>query len=175
MRRNIAISLPLLALSTLPLLVGCSLLQSYKEPTEGARARVRLIGNQPNMSTYQCDGEDANPSGFAYYGGKRRDLHMPNPPKETSDLTEYYVVADKHLSVSFGDVSMVPPKGYQVRYSGKFCSYTSVAFIPKPGHDYEVREHGDGFCAASVMELVPSASGTVQYVPVAATPCPKNQ
>lgn len=163
----------LLTLATLTPLTGCSLLQSYKEPTDGARARVRLIGNQPAMATYQCGDEEANPRGFAYYGGKRHDLHMPNPPKETSDLTEYSVVADKHLTVTFADVSMIPPKGYQVRYSGPFCNQTSVAFIPKPGHDYEVRENGDRFCSASVRELVTSASGAVQYVPVPATPCPK--
>lgn len=175
MRRFIVVSSSILSLVMLVLLTGCSVFQSYKEPTEGARARVRLIGNQPGLATYQCGDEEANPRGFAYYGGKRHDLHMPNPPKETSDLTEYYVVADKHLTVSFGDVSLIPPKGYQVRYSGQFCNYTTVAFIPKPGHDYEVREHGNGFCSAAVTELVPSASGTMQYVPVAATPCPKTQ
>jgi hypothetical protein len=127
------------------------------------------------MGTYQCGDEQASPRGFAYYGTKRHDLHMPNPPKETSDLTEYYVVADKHLSISFGDVALIPPKGYQVRYSGNFCSSTTVTFIPKPGHDYEVREHGNGFCSAAVTELVPTATNTVQYVPVAATSCRKTQ
>jgi len=171
MRRFITMFLPPTTL--IMLLTGCSLLQSYKEPTEGDRARVRLIGNQPGMATCQCGDEEAKPRGFAYYGGKRHDLHMPNPPKETFDLTEYYVVADKHLTISFGDVSVIPPKGYQVRYSAPFCNNTAVTFIPKPGHDYEVRENGDGFCSASVKELVASASGTVQYVPVAATSCPK--
>lgn len=175
MYRLTTILTPLLTLTALTLLTGCSLLQSYQEPTEGARARVRLIGNQPGMASYQCDGEEANPRGFAYYGGKRHDLHMPNPPEETSNLTEYYVVADKHLTVAFADMSLIPPKGYQVRYSGPFCNHTSVAFIPRPGHDYEVRENGNGFCSASVTELVTTASGTLQYVPVAASPCPKAQ
>jgi hypothetical protein len=100
----------MLSIVTLVFLTGCSVFRSYKEPTEGARARVRLIGNQPGMATYQCGDEEADPRGFAYYGGKRHDLHMPNPPKETGGLTEYYVVADKHLTVSFGDVSLIPPK-----------------------------------------------------------------
>jgi hypothetical protein len=165
----------LTTLTALTLLTGCGLLQSYKEPTEGARARVRLIGNQPGMATYQCGDDDANPRGFAYYGGKRHDLHMPNPPKETSDLTEYYVVANKHLTISFAGMSVIPPKGYQVHYSGPFCNHTAVTFIPEPGHDYEVRENGDNFCSASVRELVPGTSGTVQYVPVTATSCPKQE
>ncbi|RUL69439.1 hypothetical protein [Dyella choica] len=175
MKRITSAFAPLLLLAMATGLAGCAQLISYKEPTEGPIARVRLIGNQPELYTTQCDGEDAKPKGFAYYGGKRHDLHMPNPPTETSDTTEYYVVADKHLAVSFGDPSLIPPKGYQVRYSGERCNYTQVVFIPKPGHDYEVRENGGGVCSASVVELMPITSGAVQYVPVAPTSCAKIQ
>lgn len=176
MNRVVRLFVLLFVLVAMMSLGGCAAFRSYKEPDTGARARVRLVGNQPAMSSYQCGSEEGNQRGFAYYGNKRHDLHMPNPPEKVFAITEYYVEADKHLTVTFADPGLIAPKGYQVRYSGPACNYTSVTFIPKPGHDYEVREHGTSFCTAAVAELVPSASASVTYVPVVvAPPCPKNQ
>jgi hypothetical protein len=118
--------------------------------------------------------------GFAYYGEKRHDLQMPYPLGESEHATEYYVTAGVNLTVTFRDVGedIAPaPKGFRIIYrdSGKRCDLTSVVFTPKSGHDYEVREHGGGFCSASVVELAPVASGPERYVPVEASTCPKFQ
>jgi hypothetical protein len=90
-----------IALATL---TGCEQLRSYKEPTTGARARVRIVGRQPLLYSHKtCDRDDMRTSGFAYFGNKRHDLHMPNPVSGNADATEYYVVADVNLTVSFRD------------------------------------------------------------------------
>lgn len=157
-------------------LTGCEQLRSYNEPTTGARARVRIVGRQPLLYSHKtCDRDDMRTSGFAYFGNKRHDLHMPNPIGGNADATEYYVVADVNLTVSFrdgGDELGAPP-GYTIIHIGqKLCANTSVVFVPKAGHDYEVREHGGGFCSALVAELVPEASGEERYIPVEVTKCP---
>lgn len=157
-------------------LAGCAQLRSYKEPTEGPRARVRIVGNQPLLYSHKtCDRDDMKLEGFAYFGNKRHELHMPYPLNEAPDATEYYVVAGVNLTVTFRDGGDIPaPKGYTVVYSGSVdrCSGASVIFVPKAGHDYEVREHGGGFCSAAVVELAPDASGAARYIPVEASACP---
>lgn len=173
--------LPLLATIIVAALGGCAQLRSYKEPTTGARARVRIIGSQPILYSHKtCDRDDMRLEGFAYYGEKRHDLQMPYPLGESEHATEYYVTAGVNLTVTFRDVGedIAPaPKGFRIIYrdSGKRCDLTSVVFTPKSGHDYEVREHGGGFCSASVVELAPVASGPERYVPVEASTCPKFQ
>lgn len=179
MNKTAACCIPLLATIVLFALGGCAQLRSYKEPTTGARARVRIVGNQPVLYSHKtCDRDDMRLEGFAYYGNKRHDLQMPYPIRESGDATEYYVAAGVNLTVTFrdrGDIAPVP-KGFTVVYrdSGERCSLTSVVFSPKAGHDYEVREHGGGFCSASVVELVPDASGPARYIPVETSPCPES-
>lgn len=85
--KNIATwRLALFAAIVLVALAGCAQLRSYKEPTEGSRARVRIVGNQPLLYSHKtCDRDDMKLEGFAYFGSKRHDLDMPYPPSEASD------------------------------------------------------------------------------------------
>jgi hypothetical protein len=175
--KNIATRrLGLVAATVLVALTGCAQLRSYNEPTAGSRARVRIVGNQPLLYSHKtCDRDDMKLEGFAYFGNKRHDLHMPYPLSEAVGATEYYVVAGVNLTVTFRDGGDVPaPKGYRVIYKGadNRCKGTAVVFSPEAGHDYEVRENGGGFCSASVVELVPAASGAGRYIPVEASACP---
>jgi hypothetical protein len=113
--------------------------------------------------------------GFAYFGNKRHDLHMPYPLSETVGATEYYVAAGVNLTVTFRDGGdILAPKGFKVVYKNpvQLCNGASVVFSPKAGHDYEVREHGGGFCSAAVVELAPDAYGAARYIPVEASACP---
>ena len=176
MKENATWRIALFAAIVAASLAGCAQLRSYKEPTEGPRARVRIVGNQPLLYSHNtCDRDDMKLEGFAYFGNKRHDLHMPYPLSETVGATEYYVVAGVNLTVTFRDGGdIVAPKGFKVVYKNpvQLCKGASVVFSPKAGHDYEVREHGGGFCSAAVVELAPDASGAARYIPVEASACP---
>ncbi|WP_431634707.1 hypothetical protein ACQVBX_13480 [Dyella sp. KULCS107] len=151
-------------------LAGCSFFATYQEPVSGPIARIRLVGSQPKIYTGHCPADESR--GVAEWGTKAHDLGMPKQSHVPADrlVTEYRVIADRPLTLTFADPEFAAPKGFRMVYGAGFCPYSTTAFIPKDGHDYVVRENGHGYCKASVSELVKTPEGLVRETAVETLP-----
>lgn len=165
-----------LVLATLTVLTGCNQFVSYKQPTSGAIARVRAMGNQPKMTTIDCSRSEEKPDGFLFWGNKKHDLGMPKPPGFSGEYTEYYAVAEKPLVINFADPQPMVAPGLRVVYTGPRCDSVVTRFVPKAGHDYEVRENAYGACKSGIFELVSNGTSGVRYLdvpPISGDVCPQ--
>lgn len=175
---------------------GCSLVANvpelfrYDEPTDGARTRLRIVGDDGNTVIYPgttCDRTNVPGFGRAaralVFGGQ--DLGMPRLSDTPPHPLELAVRAGQPMVVGFkaGAVTNPPcpkaPPGYRSVCSapvghGPTC-ITTRSFVPESGVDYEAHlDFGPGRCRLDVYALSPGEKGMIERRLIDAPPpsCP---
>ena len=140
-------------------------LSTYEEPSDGATARVRLIGSRPKVyPNSDCVSVNvANsgyPQGLKLWGPAPRTLGMPQSPDTPRNVIEVVARANVPMTISFqyARSSYTPgPAGTGAPGTNRSAHCTIArTFVPEAGADYEVRGlwFGNSACAVEVTELV---------------------
>jgi hypothetical protein len=165
--RNIYAVISLIALS------GCTLFTpKASEPTDGLRARVRVIGGGGDLvvSPARQPGE-IHGSFVAHsflYPGARQKLGMPDRDQRTGSADEYYVVGDQDVRVYFKYDVILPGDKFTPGRREK-CGPIDGEFHAAAGMDYEVSASFDpqhGGCVINVTSIVSKDGCAVAFLPV---------
>jgi hypothetical protein len=134
------------------------------EPTQGATARVRLIGERPkvypNSGCVSTNVPDSGYPGGWKLWGLAASIGMPRFSDTPKDAIEVVVRAGEPATIRFqpAQSSYVPGPAGTGAPGSRRSAHCTVArtFVPEPGADYEVRGIWSGTfnCAVEVTELV---------------------
>jgi len=143
--------------------MGCTSIKTQftaaEEPTDGDRARLRVISNTwvkaaPNRSCLDLSAPGAGTifgGVFGSSGYKGRSLNMPGLKNKKDEVGELYVAGDKPITLEL----MTTPEG--VGYKGRAYSCSVVgSFTPQKNKDYEAKLILDPVaerCTIAVVEL----------------------
>jgi hypothetical protein len=144
------------------------------EPSEGPRARIRVIGASGELIVTPEKQPGGRHGGFVghdvLYPGTRHKLGMPDREKPTRWADEYYVVADQNVHVYYHSDIVMPGNKYSPG-THNTCG-NSADFHVDEGADYEVSVREKGFaqgCVLEVMRIV-NQDGKTQFLPVLLKP-----
>jgi len=146
------------------------------EPTEGARARVRVIGGGGDLIVTPDQQPGEKHGGFVahsfLYPGARQKLGIPDRNESTRSADEYYVIGDQDVRVYFNYDAIIPGDKFTPGRREK-CGPLDGQFHAVAGMDYEVSASfdpkGPG-CVINVTSIVEKDGRAVAYLPVPVKP-----